>query len=372
MPGKHSHGRRDFLRTTAAGAGTVALGGLAGCASILGGGGGSSGPLNVAVYGGVFQEVMEEQLFDPFREQVDYEVESEAQPTSEEALTQYENAVSAGEAPVDVAIMANTGVLQGMNSDLWHIWDSGDFDNTQYVQDSLLRESDDGLVSIGALSWYINLVQNTDVIEEPVDSWEALWDSQYEDQLGLLTYASNSFLLEVTATVHFDGKDVLNTRDGILDVLEKLEEVKPQANFWYANEAEFQQRLRDGQVPAGMLYNDVTLVMQDEGAPVQTNFVEEGSILDSGHWVTLASTDLVDEAREFIDFASRPEVQDRVAENLYTSPTIERQHSGIDDETYETIAGPGPSEAIVPKYELYVGDDSDWVSEQWNEFIVDN
>jgi len=369
MPGNNTHNRRDFLRTTAAGASTVTLAGLAGCTGILGGGGGSSGPLTVAVYGGVFQEVMDEQLFAPFNEEFDFEVESEAQPTSEEALTQYENAVGAGEAPVDVAIMANTGVLQGLNSDLWHIWDSSDFENLQYISDDLIRETNGGVSSIGALSWYINLVQNTDVIDEPVDSWEALWDSQYEDQLALLGYASNSFLLEVTATVHHGGKDILNSRDGIQEVLETLEGAKPQANMWYENEAEFQQRLRDGQVPAGMLYNDVTLVMQDEGAPVQTNFVEEGSILDSGHWVTLTSSNLKEEARQFIDYASKPEVQDRVAENLYTSPTIDRQHSSIDDETYEMIAGPGPSEAIVPKYELYV-EEQDWVNEQWNQFIT--
>ena len=369
MPDTNSHGRRRFLRTAAAGAGTIGLGGLAGCSGVLGGSDGPSGPLTVAVYGGVFQEVMDEQLFAPFNEEFDFEAESEAAPTSEEALTQYENAVSAGEAPVDVAIMANTGVLKGLNSDLWHVWDSGEFENTQYISDGLIRETDGGISSIGALSWYINLVQNTEEIEEPVNSWEALWDEGYEDQLALLGYASNSFLLEVTANVHFDGTDILNSQDGIEEVLETLEGVKPQANMWYENEAEFQQRLRDGEVPAGMLYNDVTLVMQDEGAPVQSNFVEEGSILDSGHWVTLTSSGLTEEARQFIDYASRPEVQDRIAENLFTSPTIDRQYSEIDDETYETISGPGPDEAIIPKYELYV-EEEDWVNEQWNEFII--
>lgn len=368
MPDQHTS-RRNFLRTTAAGAGTVSLAGLAGCTGILGGGGGSSGPLTVAVYGGVFQEVMDEQLFPQANEEFDFEVESEAAPTSEEALTQYENAVGAGEAPVDVAIMAQTGVMKGLNSDLWHIWDEGDLENLEYISDGLIREDQGGISSIGALSWYINLVQNTDEIEEPIDTWEALWDDQYDNQLALLGYASNSFLLEVTAEVHFGGQDILNSRDGINEVLGKLEEAKPQANMWYENEAEFQQRLRDGQVPAGMLYNDVTLVMQDDGAPVQTNFVQEGSILDSGHWVTLASTDLEEEAAQFIDFASQPEVQDRLAQNLYTSPTIERQYSELDDETYETIAGPGPGEAIVPKYELYV-EEADWVNERWNEFII--
>lgn len=370
MPGRNTHNRRDFLRKTTAGVGAAALTGLAGCSGggVLGGASEPSGPLTVAVYGGVFQEVMDEQLFAPFNEEYDFEAESEAQPTSEEALTQYENAVSAGEAPVDVAIMANTGVLQGLNSDLWHLWD-GEFENLQYISDGLVREVDGGIASIGALSWYINLVQNTDVIKEPVDTWQALWDGQYEDQMALLSYASNSFLLEVTANLHFDGTGILDTRDGIEEVLGKLEEVKPQANMWYENEAEFQQRLRDAEVPAGMLYNDITLVMKDEGAPVQSNFVQEGSILDSGHWVVLSSSELTDEARQFIDYASRPEVQDRVAENLFTSPTIDRQYSEIDDETYQTIAGPGPGEAIVPKYELYV-EEQDWVNERWNEFII--
>lgn len=369
MPDNASHDRRTFLRRAAAGAGTVSVAGLAGCADILGDSE-ADGPLTVAVYGGVFQEVMDEHLFEPFAEEVDYEVESEAQPTSEEALTQYENAVGAGEAPVDVAIMAQTGLMQGLNSDLWHIWDGEDqFENVEYVSDGLVYESGSGVAGVGALSWYINLVQNTDHIEEPIDSWTALWDEEYEDTLGLLSYASNSFLLDVAAEVHHGGQDILSDRDGVMEVFETLEGITSQANFWYENEAEFQQRLRDGEVPAGMLYSDITLVMQDDGAPVQSNFVEEGSILDSGLWVTLDSTDLVDEAREFIDYASRPEVQDRVAENLYTSPTVERQYSELDDELYERIAGPGPDEAIVPTYELYV-DEADWVNERWEEFII--
>ncbi|MFB6270745.1 MAG: PotD/PotF family extracellular solute-binding protein [Halobacterium sp.] len=369
MPGNDQHGRRDFLRTTAAGASAVTLTGLSGCTGIIGGGG-SSGPLTVAVYGGVFKEVMDEHLFKPFREQVDFEVESKAAPTSEEALTQYDNAVSAGEAPVDVAIMANTGVLKGLNKDLWQFWSRDDFDNIQYITDSLVKETDQGVAGIGALSWYINLVQNTNEYSEPIDSWTALWDDKHKGNLALLSYASNSFLLEVTAEVHFDGKEMLSSRDGIRQCLEKLQEVKPQAGMWYENEAEFQSRLRNAEVPAGMLYNDVTLVMKDKGAPVQSNFVQEGSILDSGLWVTLKTSDLKDEARQFIDYASTPDVQDTIARNLYTSPTIKREHSSIDAETYEKIAGPGPSEAITPKYDLYVGDSSDWVSEKWNEFIT--
>lgn len=361
------NGRREFLRKTAAVSSIATLGGLAGCSGL---GGGTSGPLNVAVYGGVFQDVMDEQLFAPFNEQADFEAQSEEQPTSEEALPQYQNAVEAGEAPVDVAIIAQTGLLQGRNSEVWHVWDSDAFENTQYIAGNLLHETESGIDGVGALSWYINLVQNTETFEEPIDSWTALWDDAYEGSMGLLGLASNSFLLEITAETHFDGKEMLDSRDGVRTALEKLEEAKPQAGFWYENEAEFQDRLREGEVPAGMLYNDITLVMEGDGAPVQSNFVEEGSVLDHGSWVVLRSSELTDQAREFIDYASRPEVQDRLAENLFTSPTITRDNSELDQETYETIAGPGPEAAITPKYDLYV-EEEEWVNQQWNEFIIE-
>ncbi|MGQ3722043.1 ABC transporter substrate-binding protein [Natrialba aegyptia] len=366
MPAQDTNGRREFLRTSAAVGGVAALGGLAGCTGMLDSG---DDTLTVAVYGGVFQEVMDEELFPAFSDEHDIEVESEAQPTSEEALTQYENAVSAGQAPVDVAIMAQTGVLKGLNSNLWHLWSEDDFENLEYISDDLVMEADGGIPAIGALSWYINLVQNTDVIEDPVDSWEALWDDQYENTLGLLGYASNSFLLDITAELRFDDPEILEDRDGVEEVFQELQGVTSQANMWYENEADFQQRLRDGEVPAGMLYSDITRVMQDDGAPVQSNFVEEGSVLDSGLWVTLESTDLSEEARQFIDYASQPAVQDRLAENLYTSPTVDREHSEIDDELYEQIAGPGPDEAITPNYDLYV-EEEDWVNQRWEEFIT--
>lgn len=373
MPARTSHDRRAFLKRTGAAGGAVALGGLAGCLGDLTGGSDEpteDDPLTVAVYGGIFKDVMDEVLFPQFEEETGIPVESKSAETSEFAVPQLESAAQAGKAPVDVSIIAQTGVLQGTRSDIWHKWDGSRFDNIQYVSDNLLNyNEDDELVGVGALSWYINLVHNSEEISKAPTSWTALWDSTYENQMGLLGLASNSFLLEITAETHFDGKEMLQDRDGIKKCLDKLEGIKPQAQFWYENEAEFQQRLRDGEVPAGMLYNDITLVMKGNGAPVESHFVEEGSVLDSGSWCTLKTTPFVDAAASFIDYASRPAVQDRVAENLFTSPTVKREHSELSDEDYERIAGPGPSEAITPEYQIYL-DEEEWINEQWNEFIT--
>jgi putative spermidine/putrescine transport system substrate-binding protein len=119
----------------------------------------------------------------------------------------------------------------------------------------------------------------------------------------------------------------------------------------------------------GMLYNDITLVLKDQGAPVTSTFVDEGSVLGSGRWVSPKTSEKSDAITQFIDYASRPSVQDRVSRNLYTVPTIEAQHSELDSETYERIAGPGLDSAIIPQFEMYV-ERQQFVNQLWNELII--
>jgi putative spermidine/putrescine transport system substrate-binding protein len=324
----------------------------------------------VSSFGGAFKDILDEQLYGPFEEETGITMNSQAQGGSSEVLPRIRNAVQSGDAPVDVLIMTVPTVLRGMNSDLWMTFDEGAFENLQYISDDLIRHDDEGnLVGVGSQGWFINLVHNTNEMDDPPTAWTSLWDSAYEDQMAMLTPAVTGFLPDITAHVHFDGAESLQSEADIRSVFEKLAGVKPQANMWYTNEANFQSKLKDGEVPAGMLYHDITLVLQGQGAPVESRFAEEGSVLGSGRWVAPKTSEKQEAITQFIDYASRPEVQDRVSENLFTVPTIERQYSNLTDEDYERIAGPGLDEAIIPQFDMYV-DRQQFVNQLWNELII--
>lgn len=352
----------------AAGAGT-SIAGLAGC---IGGSGSGGGTLTVSVFGGAFKDVLDAELFEPFEEETGIAVESEAQGGTAEVIPQLEGAVRAGDAPVDLLISTVPGVFRGVNSDLWHRWDGSEFENTQYVSDDLLTYDDDDLVGVGSMGWFINLVHNTEEMDGPLTSWNALWDSQYEGQLGMLTPAVSGYLPDIAAAVRFGDQSMLETEEGIREVFDELTGIVPQSGLWYTNEANFQSRLADGEVPAGMLYHDITRVLKlDQGAPVESTFPEKGGVLGSGRWVAPRTTDLVEEAKEFVEYAVNPETQDRITETLFTVPTLERQHSSLDDEAYVKAAGPGLDEAIIPNFELYV-EEEELMNELWNELIVED
>ena len=356
--------RRQVLSTVGAGIGTAAL---AGCV----GGNGDGGPLTISVFGGAFKEILDRELFEPFSEETGIEFQSQASGGTAEVLPTIESAVQAGEAPMDVQILTFSGVLRGLNSDLWHRWGTDEFDNIEFVRDDLVNTDENGdLFTIPGLGWFINLVHNFDEVDDGPTSWNALWDSRWEDSLGLMTPAVTGYLPDIAAVTRFDeGQELLETEEGIRRVFEELEGITDQGALWYTNEANFQSRLAQGEIPAGMLYHDITRVLRiEQDAPIETTFAEEGSIFETGEWVVPRTSENLDEVREFIDYALDPDVQDRVARQLFTTPVQEDEHTSLSGEEYENAAGPGIDAAIHPNFEMYV-EREEMVNTLWDELI---
>ncbi len=355
-------GRRKFLIGTGAAVAT----GMA--ASIIPFKARAGRTLKVGVYGGFFQDSFDEHIFPKFTEDTGIEVESISVPTGEAWLIQMRDAARAGQAPADVSMMANTPRLRGARGELFAALDPDALGNTRYLYPHFVHEYDDGSVSgVGALSWYITLVSNTDEYPEAPESWGDMWDEEHRNRLGLLALETNSFLLEITATTFFGGKDILETQDGIMEVLEKLAEIRDNVQLWYRDEAQFQNALQRGEIPMGQYYHDVAEIARAEGYPVRSTFPQEGGVLDSGSWVVSRASERVDEAQVFIDYMCQPEIQARLARYVGTAPTVERDHTDLTDEEFAAVSS--DIEPIIPAYEMYL-ERGDWLSDRWTEMIT--
>ena len=209
-----------------------------------------------------------------------------AEPTGEAWLIQLQTAAAAGSAPADVSMMAQVARLKGESAGLWAPLDEAKLPNIKNLEPHFVQRYPDGRISsIGAVSWYVTLVTNTDEFETAPDSWQALWDPANEGKVGLMALPSNSFLLEITAKTWLGGTDVLGTDEGIQKAFEKLAEVRPNVALWWRDEGQFQQALQAGEVPMGEYYHDVTGLAASKGEPVRSTFPKEGGVLDSGSWV---------------------------------------------------------------------------------------
>jgi putative spermidine/putrescine transport system substrate-binding protein len=373
--------RRDFIRQGAAAAGALAIPGiLAACGREPPRTGGQPSPvttgdlegaqIKVSTYGGFFEENYRE-FYPAFTEETGVEVESVAEPTSEAWVIQLQQAVQAGTPPPsDVSMLSGVGIQRAINGQIYAPIDVSAVPNVEFLAEGNVRESEDGQVAgIGAVSWYITIVSNTERVKESPDTWTAFWDSEWENELALLKNAANSYLIEITAASFFDGYDIIQTQDGILEVLNKLTEVKPNVKLWFRDEATAQQAYNTGEVSLGQFYHDITTYAASQGEPLRSVFPTEGAIIDSGFWHISKNTEELAACHAFIDYMCRPEIQAELARTLGTSPVVGQEHMDLTAKEYEAVGGPGPDAALRPEYRIY-DELEDWIDQQWSTLIV--
>ena len=328
--------------------------------------------IKVGVYGGYFKDSFDKHIFPDFTKATGIKVESVAEPTGEAWLQQLDQAARADQAPADVSMMALGSMLRGQKRNLWAELDLNKIPNHKFLLSNFVHRYPDGRVDgIGAVSWYITLVSNTKVFPNAPVSWADMWQPDKKNKLGLLALATNSYLLEITATTFFGGTQILDTKEGVLKVLNKLAEVKPNVKLWYRDEGQFQAALQSGEIPMGQYYHDVAGLAAAEGHPVRSTFPKEGGVLDSGCWAVSKASKNLAAAHLFINYTSNPEIQAKMSRKVGTAPTVKRDTLDLTDAEFDSVSS--SIAPILPRYDIYYDKEelSDWIPQKWTEMVTE-
>ncbi|MDH4247539.1 MAG: extracellular solute-binding protein, partial [Deltaproteobacteria bacterium] len=197
--------RRRFIQSAGVISGALAAGGFPYIAK-------AADPIKVGAYGGYFKDSFDKHIFPGFTKATGIAVESVAEPTGEAWLVQLQTAARAGQAPADVSMMAQVPMLKGTKADLWVKMDEKKLPNLKNVLPRYRNHfSDNSLAGVGAVAWFITLVTNTKTYPNAPASWGELWNPANKNRVGLMSMATNSFLMEITAKTFFGGTKALDT-----------------------------------------------------------------------------------------------------------------------------------------------------------------
>lgn len=323
--------------------------------------------LTVSAWGGFFEETLAAEIYPGFTEETGIAVNSIAQPEDSAWMTQLMAAARANQAPADLSLVVDEVLIRGNEVGLWAELDPANMAGTENLMDGYVKLNDAGnAFAVGALAFYTTFVTNTDYAADAPASWAELWDDKWDGKLGIVT-TPNSGLLEVTATTFFGGTEIMETREGLEQVIAKIAELKPQVSLWYRDEGQFQQQLENGELNAGLYYHDVTMLSIWDGLPVASTFPAEGGIVSDAYWVVPRDSDNVEAAEKFLDYMSRPETQALMARMMGTTPIVPRDSMDLSDDEFAAVGS--DIEPIRVRTDIHLRE-GDWLETKYQEMIA--
>ncbi|MBW4983922.1 extracellular solute-binding protein [Mameliella sp. CS4] len=350
--------RRTLLKTGAAG---LAASSVLGTPLIA-----QSRSLKIGSYGGYFEDSFKEFVYPAFTDATGIAVESVTQPNSTDWLVTMQQATAAGSVPADLSLYARDTLIKASRiGGLLKPLNLSAMPATSNLDPYFVFEASEGPLGVGAMSWFTAMVINPGEVEAPA-SWAEFWDSSvYEASLGL-SRNYNSQFLDIVAATFFEGEETFKTDEGILALIEKAAEIKPNVALWWSAESQMEQSMKNGDVIGGQYYLDVANLMMADGFPIKPIFPKEGNPQDYGSWCLSSLSDKADEAAEFINFSSDPATQALMSRKIGTAPLLDQSKTDLTDEEFAFVSG---TPSIRPAYEAYL-DKETFIKESWDKMLA--
>lgn len=276
--------------------------------------------LTVRAWGGVWEESMRTSLAEPFTEETGIDVEFDNTEASV-MQGQIRTALNQDRAPpinVDWGLVTLTH--SSYRRELLEPIDPETLENA-----GNLRER--GTPDVEGETWpYVNLYSytypvcyNTDQLEEvqgdttPVESWETLWDSAYEDAVGI--YERGDGLIPILAEL---TDTELGAADEMEPVWDELEGLQPNVGV-IGDDTNLTQAIQEGQVAYNAAFLPTNLVSaKNDGEPFDWTVPDEGALarMDSLSVPRGQSESERYWAKQYVDYSLRTDVMQNWMEAL--------------------------------------------------------
>ena len=307
---------------------------------------GSKVVINVYNWG----EYMDETLIEEFTEKTGIGVNYKNYDTNETLLAKME----AGGSSYDVVFPSDYAISEMIKRDMLLPIDYANIPNIQYIDEKYRsKEYDpDNIYSVPYFWGTVGILYNEDLVDDPIESWDILWNPKYKGQILMKKDVRDSLGVALKKL----GYSVNSTYDTELEQAKQLlMEQSPLVNGYYGDQ--IRDLIANGDAAMGVTYSgDAMDLYWEEIDNVKYAVPEEGTNVWYDAMVIPKSSKHKKEAELFINFMLDPDVAFRNSEAVgYTSPNKE-VIKRMQEEYPEVFELPAywPSEEVLSKSEVYV------------------
>lgn len=278
--------------------------------------------------------------------------------------------VEAGASAYDVVCPSDYMIRKMIDNDLLseinydHIPNAKEHIGSQYFEQS--REFDpENAYSIPYCWGTVGILYNKTMVDEPVDSWDILWDEKYADNILMQDSVRDAFMVALKR----DGASMNSLDEAQLQAAkDALIAQKPLVQAYVIDQV--RDKMIGGEAALGVIYSGEAIYTQRENPDLEYVIPKEGTNVWIDSWVIPKNAPNREKAEKFIDYMCRPEIALKNFQYITYSTPNEGARELIEDEDIKNspIAFPDLSQYENLETFSYLGEEGDALySELWKE-----
>lgn len=287
-----------------------------------------AGPLNAAEkltvvsFGGNNRQAQEKAFYKPFT------AESATTITADDyngEMAKIKVMADTGKTSWDVVEVESPELIRGCSEGLFEPLDWSRIGNKEDFIPAAVSDC-----GVGIFIWSTVLTYDPKKLADSPQGWADFWDmKKYPGKRGLRRGAKFTleFALLADGVSNQDVYKLLGTEAGIQRAFKKLDEIKPNIQWWDSG-AQPLQWLVAGDVVMTSAYNGRVTSAQEEGQSFAMQW--NGSLYDLDHWAIVKGSPKKELAERFIAFASEPVQQKNFVEAIPYGPSNSNAMSLVD------------------------------------------
>lgn len=323
----------------------------------------TSGTEQVIIYN--WGEYINPEVLDMFEEETGIQVIYEEFETNEIMYPKIQSGAIAYDlvCPSDYMIqkMIQNDLLQPLNFD--NIPNAKNIGQVYYEKS---RQFDpDNQYSIPYCWGTVGILYNTKMVEEPIDSWTVLWDTQYKDNILMQDSVRDAFAVALKTLGYSLNSTSIHELTQAKDLLVQQ---KPLVQAYVIDQV--RDKMIGSEAAIGVIYSGEAIYTQTENPDLAYVVPKEGSNMWIDSWVMPKNAPNKENAEKFLDFLCRPEIALMNFEYITYSTPNEKARELIEDPAIRNSEIAFPGDSILSRCETftYLGEDADEVYNQlWRE-----
>lgn len=211
----------------------------------------------------------------------------------------------------------------------------------------------------------VGILYNKTMVEEPVDSWDILWNEKYTDSILMQDSVRDAFMVALKKLGYSmnstNEKELVKAKDALI-------EQKPLTQAYVVDQV--RDKMIGNEAAIGVIYSGEAIYSQRENENLEYVIPKEGTNVWIDSWCILKDAPNKENAEKFINFLCRPDIALMNFEYItYSTPNAEARKLIKDEEIRNSeIAFPDLSKYDNLETFQYLGEDADKIyNALWKE-----